>query len=196
MIGGHHNQVVIWRLRRESPSPAHRYSPGLRRDFGDRPRSTASASSSPPASPLVVLGPNGAGKTTLLRILATLLRPSGGEVAVLGCALRRRGLETAQPDRLPRPRTAPLPRPLRSREPALPRSPAGIAGDRAPRRGSRGCWPRLVWTGAATIASSSSPPGCASGLAICRCVLHRARAAARRARLQPRRRGPASWPAT
>jgi len=38
---------------------------------------------------LAVLGPNGAGKTTLLRILATLLRPGGGEVAVLGCRLPR-----------------------------------------------------------------------------------------------------------
>jgi heme exporter protein A len=40
---------------------------------------------------LAVLGPNGAGKTTLLRILATLLRPTGGEVAVLGAALPREG---------------------------------------------------------------------------------------------------------
>lgn len=31
-----------------------------------------------------VLGPNGSGKTTLFRILATLLRPSGGKAAVFG----------------------------------------------------------------------------------------------------------------
>lgn len=33
---------------------------------------------------LVVFGPNGAGKSTLLRVLATLLRPHGGSVTVLG----------------------------------------------------------------------------------------------------------------
>ena len=39
---------------------------------------------------LAVLGRNGAGKSTLLRILATLLRPHGGEIAVLGEPLPRR----------------------------------------------------------------------------------------------------------
>lgn len=34
-----------------------------------------------------MLGANGAGKTTLLRLLATLLRPHGGKVQVLGCVL-------------------------------------------------------------------------------------------------------------
>ena len=37
-----------------------------------------------------MLGRNGAGKSTLLRILATLLRPHGGEVSVLGEPLPRR----------------------------------------------------------------------------------------------------------
>jgi heme exporter protein A len=50
-----------------------------------------------PGEALGLLGPNGAGKTTLLRILALLLQPSGGRLAIFGCdaldappALRRR----------------------------------------------------------------------------------------------------------
>ena len=70
----------------EKAAPAIRVA-GLRRDYGDRPALEGVGFELPAGASLVVLGPNGAGKTTLLRILATLLRPSGGEVAVLGCSL-------------------------------------------------------------------------------------------------------------
>ena len=70
------------------PPPAIRLA-GLRRDYGDRPALDGVDLELGAGESLVVLGPNGAGKTTLLRILATLLRPSGGEVEVLGCALPR-----------------------------------------------------------------------------------------------------------
>jgi heme exporter protein A len=60
---------------------------GLRRVYGDRAALDGLDLEVEPGSSLVVLGPNGAGKTTLLRILATLLRPTGGEVRVLGCEL-------------------------------------------------------------------------------------------------------------
>ncbi|HEY5942258.1 MAG TPA: ABC transporter ATP-binding protein [Solirubrobacterales bacterium] len=70
----------------EKAVPAIRVA-GLRRDYGDRPALDGVGFELPAGTSLVVLGPNGAGKTTLLRILATLLRPSGGEATVLGCAL-------------------------------------------------------------------------------------------------------------
>ncbi|HEV7615855.1 MAG TPA: ABC transporter ATP-binding protein [Solirubrobacterales bacterium] len=60
---------------------------GLRRDYGERTALDGVGLTLAAGQSLVVLGPNGAGKTTLLRILATLLRPSGGEATVLGCSL-------------------------------------------------------------------------------------------------------------
>jgi heme exporter protein A len=59
----------------------------LRRDFGERTALGGISARLEPGESLAVLGPNGSGKSTLLRILAGLLRPSGGEISVLGCAL-------------------------------------------------------------------------------------------------------------
>ena len=62
---------------------------GLWREFGERPVLRDLELQIPAGRTLCVLGPNGAGKTTLLRILATLLRPTRGNVEVLGCPLPR-----------------------------------------------------------------------------------------------------------
>ena len=47
-----------------------------------------------PGEALAVAGPNGAGKSTLLRILAGLMRPTAGEVHVLGRPLTGNAAET------------------------------------------------------------------------------------------------------
>ena len=57
---------------------------GLARRYGEREALSGVSLSLQQGETLVVFGPNGAGKTTLLRVLATLLRPHGGEVRVLG----------------------------------------------------------------------------------------------------------------
>ena len=63
---------------------------GLARHFGERSVLEGISLTVPVGATLAVLGRNGAGKSTLLRILATLLRPHGGEVSVLGESLPRR----------------------------------------------------------------------------------------------------------
>jgi heme exporter protein A len=63
---------------------------GLARRYGERWALDDVSVSVPAGATLVVFGPNGAGKSTLLRVLATLLRPHGGEARVLGEPLPER----------------------------------------------------------------------------------------------------------
>jgi heme exporter protein A len=59
----------------------------VRRAYGERVALAGVTLSLGRGETLAVFGANGAGKTTLLRVLATLLRPHGGEARVLGRAL-------------------------------------------------------------------------------------------------------------
>jgi heme exporter protein A len=63
---------------------------GLSRYFGERTVLREVSLELAAGQTLAVLGRNGAGKSTLLRILATLLRPHGGSVTLLGEQLPRR----------------------------------------------------------------------------------------------------------
>jgi heme exporter protein A len=62
---------------------------GLVRRFGERAALDAVDLHVGEGEFVLVTGPNGAGKTTLLRVLATVLRPSGGAVRVGGHELPR-----------------------------------------------------------------------------------------------------------
>ncbi|MFI7276420.1 ATP-binding cassette domain-containing protein [Streptomyces sp. NPDC049879] len=57
---------------------------GLVKRFGDTTALAGVDLAARPGTVLGVLGPNGAGKTTAVRILATLLRPDGGQAEVAG----------------------------------------------------------------------------------------------------------------
>jgi heme exporter protein A len=63
---------------------------GLARLFGERTALEQVSVRLTSGATLAVLGRNGAGKSTLLRILATLLRPSGGEITIFGERLPNR----------------------------------------------------------------------------------------------------------
>ena len=65
----------------------------LRREFGERVALRDVSLTLARGETLAVLGPNGAGKTTLLRILAALLRPTGGTAVVLGSDLPKASWE-------------------------------------------------------------------------------------------------------
>ncbi|MBN9605937.1 MAG: ABC transporter ATP-binding protein [Actinomycetales bacterium] len=80
-----------------SPTDSAVTTVALRKHYGRRPALRGIDLDIPRGSVFGVIGPNGAGKTTTMRILLDLLRPSGGEVRVLGetprtggPALRRR----------------------------------------------------------------------------------------------------------
>ena len=72
-----------------APGPAVA-AEGLVRRYGERPALDGATFELAAGQTLVVFGPNGAGKSTLLRVLATLLRPHGGEARVLGEPLPER----------------------------------------------------------------------------------------------------------
>jgi heme exporter protein A len=83
--------AVVQRSHAEATqsAPAAVRVAGLRREYGDLVALDGVAFALPAGQTLALLGPNGAGKTTLLRVLASLLRPSAGDVGVLGCDLPR-----------------------------------------------------------------------------------------------------------
>jgi heme ABC exporter ATP-binding subunit CcmA len=63
---------------------------GLRREFGGVPVLAGIDLTVDAGELVVLLGANGSGKTTLLRLLATLLRPSGGTLRLFGDDASRR----------------------------------------------------------------------------------------------------------
>jgi heme exporter protein A len=63
----------------------------LVKSFGPRAALAGVSFSVAAGESVVLVGPNGAGKTTLLRVLATLTRPTSGEVRIAGLDLAKAG---------------------------------------------------------------------------------------------------------
>src|SRR4051794_20817866 len=70
-------------LTREGPTPLIKTS-GLTRKFSGLMAVADVALEVPERTIFGFIGPNGAGKTTTLRMLATLLRPTSGEITIDG----------------------------------------------------------------------------------------------------------------
>jgi len=161
----------VWQGAGIAPSELVISVTDLRRDYGGRRALDSVDFTLAEGETLLVLGPNGAGKTTLLRILATLLRPSGGEVRVLGCELPREAWRL-------RGRVGYL-----GHEPLLYRDLSGRENLRfhadlhgvAPERAERRIEELLAAAGMERRADSrvaELSAGMRQRLAICRCVLH------------------------
>ena len=68
---------------------------GLTKSYGKLDVLTGVDLAVPAGSVFSLLGPNGAGKTTTVRILATLLRPDGGQARVAGYDVVRQRRQVA-----------------------------------------------------------------------------------------------------
>jgi heme exporter protein A len=62
---------------------------GVRKTFDLKPVLRGVSLTVAPGATVALVGPNGAGKTTFLRILATLARPTAGEITIDGLDIRR-----------------------------------------------------------------------------------------------------------
>lgn len=91
--------------RADSPQVKAIEVKGLTKSFGSFPALRGIDLEAEHGESLVILGPNGAGKTTLIKVLATIVKPSSGEMIIDGLhykknaeELRRRiGVVTHQP---------------------------------------------------------------------------------------------------
>jgi ABC-type multidrug transport system ATPase subunit len=116
---------------------------GLRRSFGRLRVLHDIDLTLSPGEALAVAGPNGAGKSTLLRILAGLMRPTAGEVHVLGRPLAGNAAEARRAIGLLSHQSL-LARPADVARTAI--ESAGLTGraDESPRRLSRGLLQRAA----------------------------------------------------